>query len=175
MVDTPIVSERLQKDFRDNFPSQLSSGRDLHVSDVVIPIVDFSTSTAVTGLETSLQQAFDFNSTAFKFNGTATNTIINTTGFWKVKGFYIKEQNITSAMNIFLTDGSTDLIIIDAQTPSNAVNSVPIVPFDFIVLIKTGVELKCVTNDNQMQFQGICRQVAALDGTLQNPDGYTGS
>ena len=172
MVDTPIVSEALQKDFRDNFPSQINSGRDLHVSDVIVPVVDFSTSTAITGLPESLQQALDFTSTAFKFSGTATNTIVATTGFWKVQGYYIKEQNITSAMNIFITDGVTDLIIIDAQTPSNAVNSVPIVPFEFLVLLKTGVSLKCLTNDNQMQFSGICRQVAALDGTLQNPDGY---
>ena len=43
MVDTPIVSEALQKVFRTNFPSQINSGRDLHVSDVVLPIVDFST------------------------------------------------------------------------------------------------------------------------------------
>ena len=87
MVDTPIVSEALQKTFRDNFPSQLNSGRDLHVSDVIIPIVDFSTSTAVTGLRQDLQEAIDFNVTTFDVQN-ANITIINTTGFW-----YIYEQN----------------------------------------------------------------------------------
>ncbi len=60
MADTPIVSESLQKTFRDNFPSQINSGRDLHVSDVIVPIVDFSTSVATSGISTSLQQALAF-------------------------------------------------------------------------------------------------------------------
>ena len=54
MAETPIVSESLQKEFRDNFPSQISSGRDLHVSDTIVPIVDFSTTAGVTGLSLSL-------------------------------------------------------------------------------------------------------------------------
>ena len=80
MVDTPVVSESLQNTFRQNFPSQVSSGRDLHVSDVIIPTVDFSTVVGTSGLPVSLQQALDFNVTTFSIN-TSSDTIISTTGF----------------------------------------------------------------------------------------------
>ena len=83
MVDTPIVSEALQKDFRDNFPSQINSGRDLHVSDVIVPVVDFSTSTAISGLSVNLQEAFDFNLTNTNVINTTT-TLTSTPGFYRV-------------------------------------------------------------------------------------------
>ena len=60
MAETPIVSDTLQKTFRDNFPSQISSGRDLHVSDTIVPIVDFSSTAGVSGLSTSLQESLFF-------------------------------------------------------------------------------------------------------------------
>jgi len=176
MVDTPIVSEALQKNFRDNFPSQISSGRDLHVSDVILPIVDFSTTAGVTGLDTSLQQAIDSNVTTFNVSNTTT-TIVNTTGFWRFRGVSIigAQSGGTHNIDFTLTDGSSPKVIFDFFGVRSAGNDYAQTPFDFIVLVKTGFSITASTDISDNYLIGNARQLAALDGTLQNPDGYTGS
>ena len=177
MVDTPIVSESLQKDFRDNFPSQINSGRDLHVSDVIVPVVDFSTSTAIAGLEVSLQQAYDFNSTPFSITNTTT-TIVNTTGFWKVTAI-LNGQGFASQIKakLFLDDGTTtkDIVELNNYNGGAGPNTFTSVIFDGIIFLKTGVSLKGLTDSIAYNVNGICIQVADISGTLINPDGYTGS
>jgi hypothetical protein len=177
MVDTPIVSESLQKDFRDNFPSQVNSGRDLHVSDVIVPVVDFSASTAISGLEVSMQQAYDFNSTSFNITNTTT-TIVNTTGFWKISAM-LNGQGLNSTIKavLFMDDGSTTKEIVDMNVHNGGAgpNTFTSVIWNGIIFLKSGVELKGITNSLAMNLNGICRQVADISGTLVNPDGYTGS
>jgi|TARA_A100001011_G_C14278317_1_gene830350 hypothetical protein len=176
MAETPIVSESLQKDFRTNFPSQISSGRDLHVSDVIVPIVDFSTSTAVTGLGTSLQQALDFNVTTFDVTN-ANTTVLNTTGFYRIFGNCGTQGNTTSDQKnrIYLDDGSTEKTLIDFYNRITSGAEDLLAQFDFIVFLKTGVSLKVQTGSERANINGCARQVADISGTLQNPDGYTGS
>ncbi len=176
MVDTPIVSEALQKTFRDNFPSQLNSGRDLHVSDVIIPIVDFSTSTAVTGLRQDLQEAIDFNVTTFDVQN-ANTTIINTTGFWKVRAVCLYRTNTAATQNnrLYLDDGTTEKDLFHIFNNVAVGGDPAFINLDFIILLKAGVEFKIQTGNEGSRISGNCRQVADLSGTLQNPDGYTGS
>ena len=178
MVDTPIVSEALQKTFRDNFPSQVNSGRDLHVSDVVIPIVDFSTSTAVTGLRQDLQEAIDFNVTTFDVRNTTT-TVLNTTGFWRVQAVSFMRTQTAVAQNnrFFLDDGTTqkDLFFMDDYVAPGGATVIQGLVLNFVVLLKAGVQFKIFTGNEGSRISGYCRQVADLSGTLQNPDGYTGS
>lgn len=178
MVDTPIVSEALQKDFRDNFPSQINSGRDLHVSDVIVPVVDFSTSTAISGLETSLQQAIDFNSTIFSQTGTASNVVTSTPGFYRVIGTYSTNLAGCSSgaeIGFILDDGSTTKQIFSGKVQGTAGDFFIQSNYDFIVFVKTGVSLKAVTNCSVQTIAGSARQIADISGTLVNPDGYTGS
>lgn len=177
MVDTPIVSESLQKDFRDNFPSQINSGRDLHVSDIIVPVVDFSTSTAIAGLETSLQQALDFNVTTFSVEN-ADSTVVATTGFYRVFGNCNTKGNTSTVQQnrIYLDDGSTEKTLIDFYPPRDTAGTdTDIAQFDFIVFIKTGVSLKVQTGAQGANINGCTRQIADISGTLVNPDGYTGS
>lgn len=176
MVDTPIVSEALQKEFRDNFPSQVNSGRDLHVSDVVVPIVDFSTTVGTTGLNDSLQQALDINVTTFNVNNTTT-TVINTTGFWRIQGVSIIGQMSGGShnMDFKLTDGVTSKVLFDFFAVRSGGNSYAQTPFDFIVIVKSGFRIDVSTDLADNFLIGNCRQIADLSGTLQNPDGYTGS
>ena len=175
MVDTPIVSEALQKDFRDNFPSQVNSGRDLHVSDVIVPVVDFSTSTAITGLQTSLQQAMDFNITPFDVSNTTT-TIISTTGFCRVMALFSAQPLSSSTGALQMTDGSTTKKLFQQDYIHNGSgNGIQDQFIDIIVFLKSGVSLQAVTNTTNLSIIGSSRQVADISGTLVNPDGYTGS
>lgn len=176
MAETPIVSSTLQKDFRDNFPSQVSSGRDLHVSDVIVPIVDFSTSTAVTGLGVSLQQALDFNVTTFDLSNSS-STIVNTPGFWRVFGYCGTKSNTSVQENntFSLTDGVSTKVLVDFNVQNGFGGEDKAVVFDFIVFLKTGVSLVAAAGAQGQRLNGSCRQLADISGTLQNPDGYTGS
>lgn len=176
MVDTPIVSEALQKDFRDNFPSQINSGRDLHVSDVIVPVVDFSTSTAISGLETSMQQALDFTVSVFDVQNTTT-TIFNTPGFVRLIALFNGQALASNVFNrIQLTDGTTTKVILE-QFINNGGGSVNTsgVLYDKIIFLNTGVSIQAVSSATSMKITGSARQVADLSGTLVNPDGYTGS
>ena len=62
MVDTPITSETLQQSYRNSFPSQIGAQRDLHVSDVIIPIVDLTPASegSASNLSQALQEAIDY-------------------------------------------------------------------------------------------------------------------
>ena len=175
MVDTPIVNEALQKDFRDNFPSQISSGRDLHVSDVIVPVVDFSTSTAVTGLGTSLQQALDFNVTAFNVENTTTS-VVSTPGFYKV---FVTFSSFPVAGSVEaraqLTDGVTTKILLEQNVNHSSSSNFHAINYEFIVFLKTGISLQMFSDSVNMKVTGSLRQLADISGTLVNPDGYTGS
>lgn len=50
-----------------------------------------------------------------------------------------------------------------------------IAQFDFIVFLKAGISLKVQTGAEGANINGSARQLADISGTLQNPDGYTGS
>ena len=67
MANIPFVSENFQRSFRNTFPSQTSTGRDLHVSDVVIPVVDFTPTASGTSLPSYMQLARNANSKNFEF------------------------------------------------------------------------------------------------------------
>ena len=175
MVDTPIVSEALQKDFRDNFPSQVNSGRDLHVSDVIVPVVDFSTSTAISGLEALLQQAMDFNITPFDVSN-ATTTIISTTGFFRVMALFNAQPLGPSTGAIQMNYSSTVKILFSQDYLHNGSgNGIQDQFVDFIVFLKAGVTLEATSSTTNLSVIGSSRQIADISGTLVNPDGYTGS
>ena len=81
MVDTPFVDENFQRAYRNTFKGQVSSGRDLHVSDVVIPVVDFSPTTAGTSLALNLRQARNIDGTNITLDqGDASTTFQDLTG-----------------------------------------------------------------------------------------------
>ena len=178
MVDTPIVSESLQKTFRDNFPSQVNSGRDLHVSDVILPIVDFSTVAGVSGLDASLQQALAYgNQTAFNVNSGTSTAIITTTGFYRVFGVAnIPKDTTGNSVGFAITDGSTPKQIWKMEIlTGGTINDADFLQFDFNVFLKAGESL-VVTRSNTAASAAIgsTRQLADISGTLVNPTGYTG-
>ena len=78
MVDTPIVSEEFQRAYRNSFPSQTSSGRDLHVSDVIIPVVDFTPTASGASLPFPLQSCVNGNTSTTGSTTTQYRTSLNT-------------------------------------------------------------------------------------------------
>lgn len=83
-MDVPFVSEDFQRAFRNQFPAQLSTGRDLHVSDVVIPIVDFTPTASGASLPFELRNCVNGN-TAYDAGSTdSSSTTTLTAGFYNV-------------------------------------------------------------------------------------------
>tara|TARA_B100000519_G_C14198046_1_gene416453 strand:+ start:84 stop:635 length:552 start_codon:yes stop_codon:yes gene_type:complete len=181
MVDTPIVDDALQKQFRDTFPSQVSSGRDLHVSDVIIPIVDFSTQAAGSSLSTDLARAIDYSMGNFMVEGTTASTIINTTGFWRIIGSVSVVPDVTAGATndggqLILNDGTTDKVVFQYRnnngrgTDRNAGN---MTSFDIIVYVHTNHSVKAVCPNIRGVISGTYRQVADISGTTTNPLNFT--
>ena len=179
MVDTPIVSETLQQSFRQNFPSQVSSGRDLHVSDVITPIVDFSQIAGTGGLGNNLQEAI---STAGTFTdvgaGNSDVSIFTNTGFVRVFGVSTTLVGSVSSTvyssEIFSNDGTTDYPVYFWKGNIGSREQIQANNFDFVVFLRSTDTLKA-TNTNNSELTVKCFQVATLTGTLVNPQGYTGS
>ena len=179
MAETPIVSETLQKSFRTNFPSQVSSGRDLHVSDTIIPIVDFSSTAGTTGLRQDLQTAI---STSGNFNtllaSTTGTTIFSNTGFVRCTGVANSIETIGSSatffVEIFINDGTTDYKVWRQQnaTGVGATNGATFNNFDFVVFLRSGDTLKASTSSNAV-LNVKTYQIADISGTLVDPQGYT--
>jgi len=180
MVDTPIVSESLQKSFRDNFPSQINSGRDLHVSDVVVPIVDFSAQVSTSGIGQNLQTAISYgNANAFSLTSNTTITIVNTTGFWRLSCALICTPGNGDLAEIIITDGSTPKVVygLGGIFSGGTGDDAYVVDFDKIIFLNTGESLQCKvagTPNYSGAVIGSARQIADISGTLVNPTGYTG-
>ena len=179
MAETPIVSDTLQKTFRDNFPSQISSGRDLHVSDTIIPIVDFSSTAGTTGLSNGLQEALAFsNANVVSVGVSSTLTILNLTGFWRVTLQIAISGNNGGTESIVLNfnDGSTDKAMYTYSYVGAGFDSDKghFIDLDKIFFLRAGDSLN-ITTSSRSTANGSCRQVADISGTLVNPTGYTGS
>jgi|TARA_A100001015_G_C14944642_1_gene694093 hypothetical protein len=180
MVDTPIVSETLQNTFRTNFPSQISSGRDLHVSDVIIPTVDFSTVAGTTGISQSLQEAVDLTITTIelRYNVSTSTVTINTPGFWyyNVYANTIQSSSASDEATITIDDGTTTKTIFSNLIKFEGTASVgsQAVRVNQYVYLRSGDSLK-FNNANTVGSSamiGYARQIADTTGTLINPNGF---
>jgi hypothetical protein len=109
MVDIPFVSEDFQRSYRNRFPSQTSTGRDLHVSDVVVPVVDFTPTASGTSLPINLRQARSTGTAFTQLTAAVTDQdLITTTGFYSVfVNSQLSADNTNGAWLINLTDGSS--------------------------------------------------------------------
>tara|TARA_B100000513_G_scaffold193820_1_gene121739 strand:+ start:660 stop:1187 length:528 start_codon:yes stop_codon:yes gene_type:complete len=175
MVDTPIVSDNLQNQFRSTFPSQISSGRDLHVSDVVVPIVDF-TGQATSSLKDNLNNAIDFSMTDTGLVHDSTATVANTTGFFRVTGLVNQEDYVTQASSHFsINDGSTTKVVytVGMSSDTNDTNTNSTL-FDFIVYLTSGMTLS-FTCSIYAWGRAHSRQIADVNGTATVPLNYTSS
>lgn len=173
MVDIPFVSENFQRSYRNTFPSQTQTGRDLHVSDVVIPIVDFTPTTSGTSLPLDLRFSRNRNTTSVQTSTTTGFTdVITQSGFWGVN-INISGYGGQTTIEHQLNDGSSQVLIskINAQQGSN--DNILILE-NFVVYIKTGDALQYAYTENGTNgtFSGFYTQLADVNGNLISPNGY---
>lgn len=178
MVDIPFVSEDFQRAYRNQFPSQTSSGRDLHVSDVVIPIVDFTGTSAGTSLPLDLRNCLNNNSSVSEFSSSQSNTtLISTAGFYQMyynADFQNGTANTTTCeFNILNnTTASTNIIYkkgFFGETVSQSYQD------SFVVYLPSNNILRldfALTTGVTTRLYVTATQVADVNGNLQNPSGF---
>ena len=163
MVDIPFVSEEFQRSFRNQFPSQTQTGRDLHVSDVVIPIVDFTPTTAGNSLPLSLSDALNRNTVSYNI-ATATTTVVGSAGFTRLN-FEMSEGTYEIVTNI--NDGTTNYRI---NKLYSGPNSVVVIPFVVYAPVGHTINVQSFTSGNNVSIMSTL--LADVDGNQVNPFGY---
>lgn len=167
-----INSQELEDKVRDLLPSQggAGAGFDLSASTQIIPIIDLTESAEGSNVRADLQSALS-HKTVTSFNvATATATLVNNTGYFRVIGTCVVETAASVALSgeIKLTDGATSKIIWQMEAPASASGQYIVQDFDFIVFLKAGDSLTATT-DTTTILAGSTRQIADIDGNLTNP------
>lgn len=172
MVDIPFVSENFQRAYRNTFPSQTSSGRDLHVSDVVIPVVDFTPTTSTTSLPFDLLSSINFNSSQVHISTTTTTTLLSTSGFYQINtNMFNSDTTSNLGIQFILNDGSSDIFVKTLLCGCLAASSHK----DFVFL-KAGSSLKALSFANATTGLRIfvsTTNIADVNGNLTQPNGYS--
>jgi hypothetical protein len=164
---TPITSEALQAVIRRLLPSQRGFGDDLQATNLITPIIDLTPTAEGSSIPTSLQQAASFDNSHTAVSG-GTATAISNTGFFICDFVLTTRNGGTSGVQarVFIDDGSSEAVLFqfDEQQPTTG-----IAVFQRVVALGTGQLLKLDSSDSDMVISCSSRQVATLDGVLQNP------
>ena len=166
-----IKSQALEDKINQLLPSQggFQPGVDLSASTTVIPIVDLTESAEGSGLRQDLQTALRLNTTVFDINGSTNNTIVNTTGYFRIFGLMsIQAVGAGSQINLNITDGTTTKVLIQGRqaVQETAVGLIPPQPFDFIIKIQAGEALRGTASAAGVRVNGCATQIADINGNL---------
>lgn len=169
-----IKSTAIEDKINQLLPTQggFQPGVDFSASTMVIPVVDLTETAEGSTLRQDLQTSFS-HKTITEFDvANATNTIINTTGYWRVLGTITVRAGTSSAeqATFFINDGATNKTItgleVDATTVTSAIVSES---FDFIIKLEAGDTFRCFSSSTTALARGAVRQIADINGNLVNP------
>ena len=166
-----IKSTDLETKVRQLLPSQggLGAGQDLSATTQIVPVIDLTETAEGSSVRADLQTAISYDSaTSFAIQN-ADTTIINNTGYFRIFGTCSFRGTTTSnrTCSFILSDGVTDKSIdqyIDGGTQDTF-----IIPFDFIVFINAGQEMRISSSDTDVRVRGSTRQIATINGELVDP------
>ena len=171
-----IKSQQIEDKINQLLPSQggFQAGVDFSASTTVIPIVDLTETAEGSALRQDLQSALSHTS-ATEFNETNNKqTVITTTGYYRVVGVATAKYSTTTGTNeeigsVIIDDGSTEKTVWAMQIFTNNVYVNISESCDLIVFLKAGDSLKINASTANVRFRGSVRQLADLAGNLTNP------
>ena len=165
-----IKSQDLEDKINQLLPSQggFAAGVDLSASTQIVPIVDLTETAEGSNVRQDLQTSFSLtNTTAFSITNT-TSTIIDTTGFYRVKG-ELTARTTTDPVQLRLTDGLSSKIILNGSFPSSTASISQALSFDFNIFLAAGESLVGQSGAASALISGITRQIADISGNLIQP------
>tara|TARA_Y200000002_G_scaffold363039_1_gene350752 strand:- start:609 stop:1157 length:549 start_codon:yes stop_codon:yes gene_type:complete len=179
MANIPFVSEEFQRAFRNQFPSQTSTGRDLHVSDIVIPVVDFTPTTSGASLPETLRTCR--NGSTVEVDTTSAKAISTdvTAGFWRVCLFFSSVYSsgaLGAECSIQLLDGAGTAVAVLSRI-TQAGSKVPnfIQKDEFYAYAPADHTLASTLflgNSDSRQMTITYTPIADINGNLTQPFGY---
>lgn len=171
----PITSESLEAFIRDSLPSQNGFTEDLQAQNVIVPVLDITRTAEGSSVPDYLQNALAFGSQTTFETENATNTLANSTGFWRLTfSFNLKNNSSATAAFIGLTDGlATKEIVGYDNNGFFTTNRFDYEFNDLIFFLSTGESIVASSNSANIQVKGSYRQIADVNGVLVNPSGFT--
>ena len=169
-----VTSEALQATVRRLLPSQQGFGDDLQATNLITPIIDLTPTAEGSALPDYLQRAINYVDANTFFINNTTTTVINTPGFWQINGSV--SHNINAGVSDFtvgLNDGTTIKYLLNFSevSPSTAQEIFMTYIELPVILVRTGDTLE-ITAGAATNVTGSCRQIADLQGNLNDPTGY---
>ena len=165
-----IKSADIEDKINQLLPSQggFQPGVDFSASTMIIPIVDLTETASGSTLRQDLQTALSHgSSSAFEVINTTT-TLVTTTGYFRVFGTVTTSNNYDQ-VGFFLSDGTTDKLIYNLESPATGVSYFFSESYDFIVFLQAGDSLKGKSGNAFAQLSGNTRQIADLQGNIVSP------
>lgn len=178
MVNVPFVSEEFQRAFRNTFKGQVNSGRDLHVSDIVIPVVDFTPTASGASLPTTLQYAKNLSSSNITSTTSESAVLLyGSPGFVRLETYFsvvgansgvsfaqVDLQDITTG-----TGPSMHFYRIEVATATSVTYN-----RDDVIYIPANHKLVYYHDPNAQRsaFNMSVTLLADVNGNLVNPSGY---
>lgn len=171
---TSVTSESLQNKIRDLLPSQQGFGEDLQASNVILPVIDLTSTAEGSSTPEFLQQAISFGSaTAFNIQATTT-TLANSPGFWRFRGLSnLRGGNSPSLSYFQISDGLAVKIFWEHYINTSTTTTFDAKEFDFVVFLRSGDNVAGRGVVAGSPLDGIYYQVADVNGNLVNPTGFT--
>ena len=166
-----IKSQQLEDKINQLLPSQggFQAGVDLSASTTVIPIVDLTESAEGSNLRQDLQSAIDINSTVFDVNNASNTTIVNTPGYFRLRGLISTTTTQSGdTLQIQITDGATTKTILNGKQvlEISAVGTTAPTFFDIIVKLNAGDTLRATATGAALRISGTAKQLADINGNL---------
>ncbi len=157
-----IKSQDIENKINQLLPSQggFQAGVDFSASTMVVPIVDLTETAEGSNVRADLQTALSLNDVTNFEVINATETIINTTGYYRVFG--VSTLRSAASVGFKLTDGTTTKDIYQAA-------AIGILDFDFTVFLPAGNSLIATTSANDCFLFGCTKQIADINGNLTQP------
>ena len=157
-----IKSETLEDKINQLLPSQggFAAGVDLSASTTIVPIVDLTESAEGSNIRQDLQTAYGLNTTTFDLTG-GTTTVLDTTGYYRVKGIYRAATATSTRGKLQVSDATTTKDILNFATTVVG----QIVPYDLIIYLAAShyIQIELQTNAN---INGAIKQIADVNGNL---------
>lgn len=169
---TSITSESLQAQIRNLLPSQEGFGTDLMAQNVIVPIIDLTSTAEGSTVPQNLQTAMDF-STGHTTVSNTSSVIINNTGFWRIiinASMWIQATAATEG-KLTLSDGLSTKSIWEVNGQAGNVAG-GTQSADIIVFLRAGDSASISTNQTYITLDATYRQIADINGTLVNPLGF---
>ena len=169
-----IKSTALEDKINQLLPSQggAQAGVDLSASTTIVPIVNLTETAEGSLLRQDLQTSFSLNSVTRHDVSNETDTVVDTTGYFRVTGNVICINSSSGSLVSFawqLTDGTTTKNMFSYFVPvTSTINTINF-PYDFVVFMEAGDSLIGTSSGSNARAIGVTRQIADLQGNLVNP------